>query len=318
MSQHPSPFGRFSVRIDGSGLHLPSTFAMNPLPRLTLALILLLSACGGGDESDPPPPPLHAVQPALDTNETVLFFGDSITQLWSTQEYVPGAMNAGISGNETSQMLARFDADVLAKNPSVVVILGGTNDIRNRQTADPVSLYAMVEKAMAAHARVIVGTLPPIDPGLSHDPQLQRRLVAAYNKAIADGAMAYGYETANFHDALILSNGNINRTLFADGLHPNHDGFNEMWYVLRPVLTRAVSAANSSSSNASRVAQSAGCRRNGAGTEDAPATAISHLRAGRSYTRRMTHAITVAPPMASTIRNEGPTWSLPAAAQTSG
>src|SRR5688572_29214196 len=70
---------------------------------------------------------------------------------WDT--HVPGAINAGVSGNETGQMLARFDADVLAHDPAVLVLLGGTNDIRNRDSADPEKLFEIVSRAKAADIR---------------------------------------------------------------------------------------------------------------------------------------------------------------------
>jgi lysophospholipase L1-like esterase len=47
---------------------------------------------------------------------------------------------------------------------------------------------------------------------------------------------------ANFHDSMVLSNGKVNQTLFVDGLHPNKDGYNEMWYVLRPILVKLTPA----------------------------------------------------------------------------
>lgn len=202
---------------------------------VTLFLMALLIACGGGgsDEAkDPPPPPLHAAEPPLLTNATVVFMGDSITNLWPLQNFVPGSINVGVNGNTTAQMLERFDADVLARQPSIVVILGGTNDIA-AGNSDPVHLYAMVQKAMAAKAVVVVGTLPP---PASPTPELTQQMYTQYNQAVRDGAGAYGYQVANFHSAMVLSNGKINQSLFLDGVHPNADGYNEMWWVLRPIL----------------------------------------------------------------------------------
>ena len=50
------------------------------------------------------------------------------------------AHNAGIPGNLTSEMLARLNKDVFAYNPSVLFILGGTNDLgRNVSSATAIS-----------------------------------------------------------------------------------------------------------------------------------------------------------------------------------
>ncbi|MBI1312311.1 serine hydrolase [bacterium] len=63
----------------------------------------------------------------------VVFLGDSITQGWGEKfrEQFPGMKlaNRGIGGDTTRGMLIRLNEDVLALNPSAIVILAGTNDI---------------------------------------------------------------------------------------------------------------------------------------------------------------------------------------------
>src|ERR1700744_2203472 len=61
----------------------------------------------------------------------VVFFGDSITDIWKLDESFPGKhyINRGIGGQTTPQMLVRFRADVIDLHPAVVVVLAGTNDI---------------------------------------------------------------------------------------------------------------------------------------------------------------------------------------------
>src|SRR6266849_2457203 len=61
----------------------------------------------------------------------VVFFGDSITDIWKLEDYFAGKpyINRGIGGQTTPQMLARFRQDVIDLHPQVVVILAGTNDI---------------------------------------------------------------------------------------------------------------------------------------------------------------------------------------------
>ena len=65
--------------------------------------------------------------------QRVVFMGNSITQGWAPlfDSLFPGKpyVGRGISGQTTPQMLVRFRRDVIALQPKVVVILGGTNDI---------------------------------------------------------------------------------------------------------------------------------------------------------------------------------------------
>ncbi len=56
----------------------------------------------------------------------VVFFGDSITDIWHLDEYFPGKpyVNRGIGGQTTPQMLVRFRQDVINLQPKLVIILG--------------------------------------------------------------------------------------------------------------------------------------------------------------------------------------------------
>src|SRR5207248_11675291 len=71
------------------------------------------------------------LKPPAPNEKRVVFFGDSITDMWPLAEYFPGKpyINRGISGQTTPQMLLRYRQDVIALAPKVVVILAGTNDI---------------------------------------------------------------------------------------------------------------------------------------------------------------------------------------------
>jgi lysophospholipase L1-like esterase len=200
---------------------------------ITFALLMLLAACESGTTDNPQP----LNQPRAELAGPVVFIGDSITQVMPTAEYVPGSVNLGVSGNETGQMLARFD-DVLTLHPSVVVILGGTNDIRNRDSADPENLFLMVRRALDADARVIVGTLPPADINLGAHPEVERQLFIVMSDKIREGAMSHGYDVADYEKA-ILDHGGLIPSLYADKyLHPSRAGYDAMWSELKPVLER--------------------------------------------------------------------------------
>ena len=71
------------------------------------------------------------LKPPAPGQNRVVFFGDSITDLWHLDEYFPGKpyLNRGMGGQTTPQMLIRFRQDVIDLHPKVVVILAGTNDI---------------------------------------------------------------------------------------------------------------------------------------------------------------------------------------------
>ena len=72
-----------------------------------------------------------ALRPPAAGENRVVFFGDSITDIWKLADSFPGKpyINRGIGGQTTPQMLVRFRQDVIDLHPKVVVILAGTNDI---------------------------------------------------------------------------------------------------------------------------------------------------------------------------------------------
>jgi lysophospholipase L1-like esterase len=192
--------------------------------RLVMLVLITLGACG--DESQKP----------VATNGLVVFIGDSITQLWPVENFVEGAVNQGMSGDETSQMLARFNSDVLSRRPAVVVILGGINDIRNHLACDTGNLLAMVQAAQAANIGVVVGTLPDAT-NLGAESDLKRAQVVAFNEEIRSAATVYGYEVADYF-SVTRQSGARGARKFSDGLHPNKTGYSAMWTALQPALDK--------------------------------------------------------------------------------
>lgn len=81
-------------------------------------------------------------------------------------------INAGVPGQQSWEMLARFDRDVVAHHPSAVILWGFINDI-HRAPKDRIdaavtrareSFVAMVAKARAAGIEPIIATELPIRP----------------------------------------------------------------------------------------------------------------------------------------------------------
>lgn len=71
--------------------------------------------------------------------------------------------NGGYFGQKSGEILARFDAEVIAKSPAIVSIFAGANDPNaGVSAADTISnIGQMVSKALAAKIVVIVGTVWP-------------------------------------------------------------------------------------------------------------------------------------------------------------
>lgn len=175
--------------------------------------------------ADPMPQPDPGPDPEPKTGP-VVFMGDSITDFW---EDAPG-INVGISGQITSEMLARFQRDVLDQHPSVVVILGGTNDIFRDMTST-YDLAQMADMAASANACVIMGLIPPF---FFIDFPYEIATVAAHkqwNKEIREFSAAQGYLVADYRTPM-----EGRPELFYDGLHPNLAGYEVIRGVVVPLI----------------------------------------------------------------------------------
>lgn len=206
----------------------------------TLALVCLaLTGCGG--QTSTAAPTESAPAPAsVPTPGPVVFIGDSITFAW---ELPASYVNSGIPGETSSDMLARFQSDVLDLHPSVVSILAGTNDLRYSAAPTVDSILKMATEASAAGACVILSTIPPntnlaITPSITSQAQMDQ-VIAIFNERITYFATLNGYQLADYHAVMVNEDGTENAALFIyDGVHPTAAGYAAMWSVVQPLITQ--------------------------------------------------------------------------------
>lgn len=150
-------------------------------------------------------------------------FGDSITvypKSWFRQVCAAGVvlhncLNAGIRGNTTTQMLARLDSDVLSYQPTIVTVMGGTNDLQHRESTKSIvhRLDLIIERVRASGAKTVLCTVPPRDG--------YGKQVLALNVAIRQYAARNDVPLLDFYSLLGTKTGVYKRGLTADGIHPN-------------------------------------------------------------------------------------------------
>ncbi|MFZ1157056.1 MAG: SGNH/GDSL hydrolase family protein [Candidatus Sulfotelmatobacter sp.] len=193
-----------------------------------------------------------ALKPPAPGENRVVFFGDSITDIWHLDEYFPGKpyINRGIGGQTTPQMLVRFRQDVIALQPKVVVILAGTNDIAGNtgpmRLEDIESDYAsLAELAAANHIRVVFSSVLPIHnyTPKSQDFFAQRspEKILALNKWLEEYVAAHpDCLYLDYFTALVDDKGLLKKNLADDGLHPNPAGFKIMAPLAEAAIERAL------------------------------------------------------------------------------
>jgi lysophospholipase L1-like esterase len=191
-----------------------------------------------------------ALKPPAPGEKRVVFFGDSITDIWKLDESFPGKpyVNRGIGGQTTSQMLVRFRQDVIDLRPKAVVILAGTNDIAGN--TGPIAnedieanLSGFAELARAHKIQVIFSSILPVNnyTPKSQDFFAQRPMdrIRALNRWLKDYCAANDVVYLDYFPAMTDEKGLLKRDLAEDGLHPNQAGF----AIMAPMAEKAIEQA---------------------------------------------------------------------------
>ncbi|MBD2753846.1 SGNH/GDSL hydrolase family protein [Spirosoma validum] len=179
----------------------------------------------------------------------VIFFGDSITQagvnpggyIDRLKKTMPAdqyeLIGAGIGGNKIYDLFLRMDEDVLAKQPDVVVIWVGVNDVWHKATSgtgtDPdkfIKFYnAVVKKLQAANIKVVLCTPAAIGEKTDMTNQQDGDL-NQYSKFIRDIAQTQNLPLVDLRKAFLdydLKNNPENKdrgVLTTDRVHLNDAG----------------------------------------------------------------------------------------------
>ena len=195
----------------------------------------------------------------LDPRRTVVFAGDSVTDCGRRTDpsglgdgYVrelsdelgerrPAIVNAGISGNRAADLAARWSADVLAHDPSLVSILIGINDTwRRYDENDPTTpedfeaSYRSLLDPLSCPVVLMEPFLLPVKDGQDAwredlDPKLEvvRKLAVEYGAILVPTDVELTKQAASVGPEMLAG----------DGVHPSpagHRALADLWrrYVL--------------------------------------------------------------------------------------
>lgn len=186
------------------------------------------------------------IEELLDPRRTVVFAGDSVTDCGRREDrrglgdgYVrdlfdslgpqrPRIVNVGISGNRAADLEARWQTDVLARQPDVVSVLIGINDTwRRYDKNDPTSTESF-ERSYRALLEPVRAKLILVEPFLlavkddqdawreDLDPKIEvvRRLASEYGALLVPADVEFNRQAAVVGAT----------TLADDGVHPTAAG----------------------------------------------------------------------------------------------
>lgn len=183
----------------------------------------------------------------------VIFFGDSITDIWKLDESFPGKhyINRGIGGQTTPQMLVRFRQDVIDLHPAVVVVLAGTNDIAGNtgeETLEQIEgdYASFAELAKANGIRLIFSSVMPVNNynqrALWFFLQRSPEKILALNEWLKKFCAGHDLLYVDYFSAMVDARGMLKAELTSDGLHPNAAGFAVMAPLAQAAIDKALTS----------------------------------------------------------------------------
>jgi lysophospholipase L1-like esterase len=193
----------------------------------------------------------------------ITIFGDSITWGACDTEYGGWAArlrryvevnisdeievyNMGVSGDTTKDLLARFDAECVARNrhPQTIIFAIGINDSRYLETKNnletplekfEVNLMELIKKAKKCSDKIIFVGLTKVDELKTTpypwrpDRDYTNENVILYNSAIEEICHERGLPFISMLDAIEMDD-------LEDGLHPNSKGHEKMFLRVKEFL----------------------------------------------------------------------------------
>lgn len=172
----------------------------------------------------------------------IVLMGNSITEYW--EELHPDffkehrLVGRGISGQVSSQMLARFRQDVINLKPRIVIINCGTNDIAENngpydEDITMGNIKSMTELAQASGIQVILSSVLPTDhfiwnPGARDIVEKIKHL----NSRIIEYCGINHIPYLDYYSSMVDDNEAMIESFTDDGVHPNSRGYDTMEIIL--------------------------------------------------------------------------------------
>jgi len=189
----------------------------------------------------------------------VVFLGDSITDLWRLNEYYGSErdfVNRGISGQITSEMLGRMQADVIDLKPRAVLVLGGINDLARGAAVTTVesNLSMIADLAEVHHIQPLFASVLPVGQSLA--ARLPAGSIQAVNTWLRSFCEQRHFPYVDYYQALADKSGLMPADLADDGVHPNARGYR----LMAPIALAAIDNLAAASAKAPPAKKKAGIR----------------------------------------------------------
>ena len=199
----------------------------------------------------------------------MVMLGASYAASWNLGNLPVEVINAGVTGERSSDMLARFDRDVLTVQPRAVLLWGFNNDLFRADQMERAlprireSYLEMIKRARAHGIEPILATDVTIRPPLefletikstvgwllrkrSYQDQVNHYVIEM-NQWLRETASREALLLLDFESVLAGRDGQRRREFATeDGSHISPDGYAALTQYAAPILSRWLTAASTS------------------------------------------------------------------------
>ena len=204
-------------------------------------------------------------QPTTRSTRPMVILGASYAASWDLGSLTVEVINAGVPGEQSSDMLARFDRDVITVQPRAVLLWGFINDLFRADQMDralprgPESYLEMIKRARAHGIEPVLATEVTVRPPLafldtikstvgwllrkqSYQDQVNHYVIEM-NQWLRETASRDGLLLLDLQSALASRDGQRRRQFAtADGSHITPDGYTALTRYAAPILSRRLTA----------------------------------------------------------------------------
>ena len=148
-------------------------------------------------------------------------------------------VNQGVNAQRSDTIAARFEQDVIARKPAVVVIIAGVNDVYQGRSAQHVEeqLAAMYKRAHDAGIRVVAGTIIPYNTATAEQ---NARMHEINDWIRVQGRADPGVIFVDTRAAVAAPGRPDLLASSPDGLHPDAAGYRKMAEAIEPGILQAL------------------------------------------------------------------------------
>ena len=157
---------------------------------------------------------------------TIVFLGNSITQVGKWQELIPHkeVINKGISGDITTGVLARIENCLIAK-PAKIFVMIGINDLKIGKAIDSITAnqIRIIEKIrrLSPRTKIYMQSILPVNEGMlaSIYKRLNNTDIAKINTALKLACKQKRVTYIDLRPIMVDENTQLKSSLSTDGLH---------------------------------------------------------------------------------------------------